>query len=77
MIVTGTSRAEKIVAYSMPMTPAPTTVRLARHVRLGAMLSLSKTLASLKGISLRPEWRGADGDHDLVAAKLLLASALV
>ena len=26
--VTGTSSAEKIVAYSTPMTPAPTTVRL-------------------------------------------------
>ncbi len=48
--VTGTSRAEKIVAYSMPMTPAPTTVRLRGTLGSLAMSSLSKTLVLLNGI---------------------------
>ena len=51
MIVTGTSSAEKIVAYSMPMTPAPTTVRLRGTCGSVAMLSLSKTFRSLNGMS--------------------------
>ena len=50
MIVTGTSSAEKIVAYSMPMTPAPTTVRLRGTCGSVAMSSLSKTFLPLNGI---------------------------
>ncbi len=49
MMVTGTSSAEKMVAYSMPMTPAPTTVRLRGTCGSLAMLSLSKMLRSLNG----------------------------
>ncbi|MNL83144.1 hypothetical protein D3C87_2107080 [compost metagenome] len=44
--------AEKIVAYSSPITPAPTTVRLLGTRGSEATLSLSKTLVSLKGMCL-------------------------
>ncbi len=39
-----------MVAYSSPMTPAPTTVRLLGTCGLAAMLSLSTMVLSLKGM---------------------------
>src|SRR5687767_11914020 len=51
----------------MPMTPAPTTVRLRGTCGSEAISSLSKTLRPLKGDVGGAMRRGADRQHDLVA----------
>ena len=67
MIVTGTSSAQKIVAYSMPMTPAPTTARLrGTRGRARAMSSLSKTRCAVERDVARPVRPGADRDDECV-----------
>ena len=46
-----TSSAEKMVAYSTPITPAPTTVRLRGRRGRSTISSLSSTLVPLNGTS--------------------------
>ncbi len=48
--VTGTSKALKMVAYSMPITPAPITVRLRGTQGMAIRSSLSSTCLPSKGI---------------------------
>ena len=61
--VTFTSSAEKIVAYSMPMTLAPMTVRLRGRRFSSRISSLSRMLSPSNGMRRARKGR-ADGDHD-------------
>ena len=47
--VTATSSAEKMVAYSTPITPAPITVRLRGSFLMSRISSLSSTVTPSKG----------------------------
>ncbi len=62
--VTGTSSALKIVAYSMPMTPAPTTVEAARHPRAGDHRVAVENVFVVERNVRRPIGRGADRNQD-------------
>ena len=65
--VTATSSALKIVAYSTPITPAPTTVRLRGRRGISRISSLSSTLVPSNGTPSGRYGRGADGDQDALA----------
>ena len=66
--VTGTSSAEKIVAYSTPMTPAPITVRVRGRCGISTISSLSKMSRAVEGHVGRAVRPGADGDQRSFAA---------
>ena len=66
--VTCTSSAEKIVAYSTPMTPAPITVRLrGRRGELEDLVAVEDAGAVERNV-VGPVRPGADGDQNALAA---------
>ncbi len=65
--VTATSSAEKIVAYSMPMTPAPMTARLRGTHGCSITVSPVDDDLVVEGDVVRAEGQRADGDDEALA----------